>query len=75
MSVAPPLSPLKTRTGSFPVGFRQGFSEWQKELGPLLEWAGKNQFGVIDLKADASLSVGEVRSAGFRVGSVDSGGA
>ena len=71
MSIAPPVSLLKTRTGAFPVGFRQGFSDWQKELGPLLEWAGENQFGVVDVKADAQLSVDEIRARGFRVGSVD----
>jgi len=69
MSSSP--SPLKTRTGSFPIGFRQGFSDWQMDLGPLLDWAAENRFGIIDVKADAPLSADEIRARGFQIGSVD----
>ncbi len=62
---------LKTRTGSFPIGFRRGWSDWQKDIDKLLAWAKENGFGVIDLGSDADESGKKVRAAGLQVGSAD----
>ncbi|CAN5501985.1 sugar phosphate isomerase/epimerase [soil metagenome] len=59
-----------TRTGGFPIGFRRGWSDWQKDLGSLLDWAKENELGVIDLgKSEAD--VAQAKAAGFQVGSAD----
>jgi sugar phosphate isomerase/epimerase len=60
-----------TRTGSFPIGFRRGGSEWQKDLPALLAWAKNNRIGVIDLGRDAGSTAETARRAGFRIGSAD----
>lgn len=61
---------ITTKTGSFPVGFRQGWSDWQKDLPTLIAWAKANNFGVVDVGrsvADAQA----VTAAGLQVGSID----
>lgn len=62
---------MQTRTGNFPIGFRRGGGEWQKDLAGLLQWASANELEVIDLTRDAAANVGQVVAAGLRVGSVD----
>lgn len=59
-----------TRTGNFPIGFRRGGSDWQKDVSALTGWARDNGFGAIDLgrsHADAQA----IKNAGLRVGSID----
>lgn len=60
-----------TRTGSFPIGFRRGWSEWQKDLDGLIAWAKANDIGVIDLGGDADVAGAKTKEAGIRVGSAD----
>jgi sugar phosphate isomerase/epimerase len=62
---------MKTRTGGFDIGFRRGWSEWQRDLDGLLRWAKSNDLGVIDLGNDADTVAGKVNAAGLRVGSAD----
>lgn len=62
---------LTTRTGSFPIGFRRGWSDWQKDLPSVIEWAKSEQLSVIDLGGDAATTLPQVTAAGLRVGSVD----
>ena len=62
---------MRTRTGNFPIGFRRGGGEWQKDLTALLQWANDNELEVIDLTRDAAALVGQTEAAGLRVGSVD----
>jgi sugar phosphate isomerase/epimerase len=62
---------MKTRTGGFPLGFRRGGGEWQKDLGKLIAWAKENGLEAIDLGRDADQAVKEVRGSGLRIGSVD----
>lgn len=62
---------LLTRTGSFPIGFRRGGSDWQKDLDGLIRWAKENDLGVIDLGRDADETAKAVVDAGLTVGSVD----
>ena len=62
---------LKTRTGGFPIGFRRGWSDWQKDLPGALEWAASQGMSVIDLGRDGDESAKVAREAGFSIGSVD----
>ena len=61
---------FSTRTGNFPLGFRRGWSDWQKNASALIAWAGDNGFGTLDLGRDLS-DIAAVRNAGLQVGSVD----
>lgn len=62
---------MKTRTGSYPIGFRRGNGAWQEDLGSLLQWASQNGLEVIDLRKDAAQVGQQVLDAGLRIGSVD----
>ncbi len=62
---------LTTRTGSFPIGFRRGWSDWQKDLDGLIAWAKSNNIGVIDLGGDGDTSAAKLKDAGIIAGSVD----
>lgn len=62
---------LTTRTGGFSIGFRQGWTEWFKDLGGMLAFAKGENLGVVDLGGDARPHLSQVVGEGFRVGSVD----
>lgn len=62
---------LTTRTGGFPIGFRRGWSDWQKNLEGALAWAKENSLSVIDLGSDADVLAPQVTAAGLKVGSAD----
>jgi len=62
---------LSTRTGSFPIGFRRGDADWQKNLDSLLRWATSNGLGVIDVGADADVIGSKIVAVGLRIGSAD----
>jgi sugar phosphate isomerase/epimerase len=62
---------MKTRTGSFSIGFRRGWSEWQKNLPPLLNWAKSNHFESLDVTGANPADIAAVKSAGLLLGSVD----
>lgn len=64
------MTPLSTRTGSFPIGFRRGGWAWQRELPIAIDWAKAHGFGVLDLGRTAA-EIKTVQDAGLRVGSVD----
>lgn len=61
---------LSTRTGNFPIGFRRGWSEWQKDLPTLIEWSKENGLSVIDV-GESVADAQTVTDAGLRVGSAD----
>ena len=61
---------LTTRTGGFSIGFRRGWSEWQKDLDALIAWAKANELGVIDVGNDPT-DAAKVTAAGLKVGSAD----
>ena len=61
---------MKTRTGSFPIGFRRG-GGWQKDLPALLDWAKSTGFETIDLTSFDAESVKQVRDVGLQIGSAD----
>jgi sugar phosphate isomerase/epimerase len=62
---------MKTRTGEFPIGFRRGWSDWQKDVDGLIEWSRENGLEVIDFAADGNRFAGIAVEAGMRIGSVD----
>lgn len=61
-----------TRTGSYPIGFRRGWSDWQKRsVKGLAEWAKESGFEVLDLMNVTAEDLGALREAGLRIGSAD----
>ena len=62
---------MKTRTGNFPIGFRRGWTDWQKDIDSLITWTKQNQLEAIDLGKDANVVGQKVLDAGLRIGSVD----
>ena len=62
---------LKTRTGGFPIGFRRGWSDWQKDTQGLVAWAKESGLGVVDLGSNADTEGAAVVAAGLAVGSAD----
>jgi sugar phosphate isomerase/epimerase len=63
---------MGTRTGNFPIGFRRGWSEWQKkDLKALAQWAKSSGFERIDLGAASKDDVGTLKAAGLDIGSAD----
>lgn len=61
----------KTLTGSFPIGFRQGWSDWQKDLANVIAFAKSNSFELIDVGDISAGQLKKVLDAGLGVGSVD----
>ncbi len=62
---------MATRTGGFPIGFRRGWSDWQKDLGALARWAKESGFDAIDLGRAPAEDAQTLERAGLRLGSVD----
>lgn len=62
---------MPTRTGSFPIGVRRGWSEWQRDLAGMVKWAAGAGYEVMDLGPVSAADVELVRSGGLAVGSVD----
>ncbi len=60
-----------TRTGGFPVGFRLGWSDWQKDAAAVAAWAKANGFSAVDVGRNGDTAGKAVKDAGLRVGSVD----
>ncbi|MGB7156416.1 MAG: sugar phosphate isomerase/epimerase [Tepidisphaeraceae bacterium] len=62
---------MATRSG-FPIGFRRGWSDWQKgDLAPLAAWAKQAGFEALDLGLVTGEDMKTLTSAGLRLGSVD----
>lgn len=62
---------MKTRTGGYPVGFRQGGGTWRRDADAVIAWMVASELEVIDLGRDADQSAQPYIQAGLRVGSVD----
>ena len=63
---------MATRTGSFPIGFRRGWSDWQKkDLKALAQWAKSSGFDRIDLGRASHEDISILRAAGLDIGSAD----
>ncbi|MGF1447929.1 MAG: sugar phosphate isomerase/epimerase family protein [Opitutales bacterium] len=65
------VSRASTRTGDFPIGFRRGWSDWQKDTAALIAYAVREGFGCIDWPGEAFDEAKQCMDAGLRVGSVD----
>ncbi len=61
----------RTRTGSFPIGFRRGWSEWQKDLPAVIRFAKANGFEALDVGALEPAQLQQALDAGLQLGSVD----
>jgi sugar phosphate isomerase/epimerase len=61
----------QTRTGSFPIGFRRGWSPWQKDLSQVISFAKANDFAGIDVGDLPAEQIKPILSAGLLIGSVD----
>ena len=64
-------TPAKTCTGGIAIGFRRGWSPWQRDLAHLVQWANDNAFACVDLGNDGEVAGPEVLAEGGRIGSVD----
>lgn len=63
---------MGTRTGSFPIGFRRGGSDWQKkDLRGLAKWAKSSGFDHIDLQRVSPDDIATLKSEGLSLGSAD----
>lgn len=63
---------MPTRTGQFKIGFRQGWSSWQKDVDVLSVWAAKTGFEVLDLGGGATpADFAKLTAHGLSLGSVD----
>ena len=62
---------MKTRTGNFPIGFRQVNAQWQRDIPALIQWTVSNNLEAIDLTTAAPAAVKAVSEAGLRIGSID----
>ena len=62
---------LTTRTGGFPIGFRQGWTEWFKDIDGMIAWAKSQNLCVIDLGGDCVTHLPAMRDNGMRVGTAD----
>ncbi len=60
-----------TRTGSLPIGFRRGWSDWQKNLDNVISFAKGNGFEGIDVSDLPADQIRPILAAKLRVGSVD----
>lgn len=62
---------MATRTGSFPIGFRRGGGEWQRDLKALAGWAKAEGFEAMDLGRVTAEDAQTLQESGLRLGSVD----
>lgn len=60
-----------TRTGGFGIGFRRGWSDWQKDLDAVISFARSNGFEGVDLGTSEPSEIKKVLASGLRIGSVD----
>jgi len=60
-----------TRTGPFPIGFRIGWSDWQRHLPNVISFAKSNGFESLDVADLPAEQIKPILAAGLMVGSVD----
>ena len=60
-----------TSTGGFPIGFRIGWSPWQKDVAAVCRFALENHFDFLDIAAESLEDVKQVASSGLEIGTVD----
>lgn len=62
---------MHTKTGSFPIGWRNRELSWEDTLEKTLEFGQANDLRVVDLKTASVDILKTCRDAGFHLGSVD----
>lgn len=62
---------MRTRTGNYRIGFRIGWTDWQKDVPALATWGREAGFELIDLGPVGADAVRQVKDAGLDVVSVD----
>ena len=62
---------MRTRTGNFRIGFRGGWTDWQKDHAGMARWAKSVGFELIDVGAVEPGTVKSIRDAGVDCISVD----
>ena len=60
-----------THTGKFPIAFRRGWSDWQKDLKAVIKFAKDNDFAAIDVGPLPAEELKQITAAGLKIGSVD----
>src|SRR3954465_12964935 len=70
-SIRPIIAGMAIQPHSFPIGFRRGGSDWQKDTAALVSWAKAGGFAAIDLGRATKADVNALASAGLKLGSVD----
>jgi sugar phosphate isomerase/epimerase len=60
-----------TRTGSFPIGFRRGWGQWQRDLPALTRFARDNDFRFLDFGPAPVEELRLALASGIAIGSVD----
>ncbi len=61
----------QTRTGSFPIGFRRGWGDWQRDAAGLCRWVSDNGFAFIDTGPLEAAELKAILDSGVGIGSVD----
>lgn len=61
----------RTATGTFPIGFRRGWGQWQRDLPAAVQWAKKNDFEHLDLGPVSPEEARQVTESGLQIGSFD----
>lgn len=63
---------MSTRTGNFPIGFRRGWSDWQKkDLVALANWAKSTGFDALDLSKAGGEEMQILKAANLKLGTAD----
>jgi len=60
-----------TRTGHFPIGFRRMGNPWHQDLGGLLAWMKREDFGVLDLTTQPETEITLLKNEGVALGTID----
>src|SRR4051812_25081 len=59
------------RNDPFPIGFRRGWTDWQRNLPGVVRWAKENHFAHMDFGPITPAEARQVLDAGLPIGSVD----
>jgi len=63
---------MPTRTGNFPIGFRRGWTDWQRgEIATLATWARETGFDALDVPIATPADVKTLAKMGLKMGPVD----
>ena len=63
--------PAVTSTGSFRIGFRRGWTDWQKSLPALTSFAKTQQFAGIDVGPLPRAELEQIKASGLAIGTID----